>query len=79
MESKFSRYICTLWIMSAIFNAVRYIAAAILIGAPCDAETFQLTMEKLGPFLPVMAVVCLAGGTVLLIAEAVLEYRRNKK
>ncbi len=79
MDSKLNRYACTLLLMSAIFTAVRYISTAILVGAPCDAETFQHTMEALGPFLPVVSLICLIGGVVLLSTEEVLEYRRKNK
>ncbi len=79
MEHFRARLSCTLLLMSAIFTAARYISAAILIGAPCDTETFQLTLKAAGPFLPTVSTVCLAGGVVLLIVEAALEYRKKNK
>ncbi len=78
MDHKLSRYTCALWIMSAIFTAARYIAAAILIGAPCDFATFRSAMEALGPFLPTMSTVCLAGGAVLILGEEILIHRNKK-
>ncbi len=78
MEHFRSRLSCTLLLMSAIFTAARYISASILTGV-ISTEDFPRAMEVLGPFLPAMSTVCLASGGVLLIVEAVLEYRRKNK
>lgn len=78
MEHFRARLSCTLLLMSAIFTAARYISASVLTGV-ISPEDFPRAMEVLGPFLPAMATVCLLGGVVLLIVEAVLEYRGKNK
>lgn len=77
MENKLSHYACALWIVAAIFLSARYISAAVMAGL-ADPETFRVALKALGPFLPAMAIICLAGGALLLIVDLVLACRKKE-
>ncbi len=80
MEHNLSRYVCTLWIMAAIFCVGRYLCvAALAAGSMADAGIYKISMERIGPFMPTMSVVCLAGGLVLLAVDLILSIRNKKK
>ncbi len=75
-----NRYVRTLWMLSAVFIAIRYVCASIMVaGALGDRGTYRLALEALGPFLPVMAIVCLAGSLALLIVDLTVSIRNKKK
>ncbi len=76
MNNKLSRYVCALWIMSAIFTAAWCISAA-LTGA-ISSEDFPRVLDALGSFLPVIFIVCLTGGLLLLVADLVIAFRHKK-
>lgn len=80
MESNLNRYVRTLWLLAAIFIGIRYFCASIMVaGALGDRGTYRLALEALGPFLPTMAVVCLAGSLALLLVDLIVSIRNKKK
>ena len=78
MENHLSRYVCTLWVSAMILIAARYISGAILAaGSFGDAGILKNSMDALGPFLPIMSIVCLAGGLALSVADLIASKRRK--
>lgn len=78
MDNRMNRMACTLFLMSAILTAARYIAAAVMTGTNVR-EVYEASLDILGPFLPTMAIICLAGGAILIIADQVLAYKNRDK
>ncbi len=80
MEHNLSRYVCTLWILAAIFGVGRTLCAATFAaGGLGDAGIYKVALERIGPFMPTMSIVCLAGGLVLLAIDLILSIRNKKK
>lgn len=80
MERNLNRYVCTLWVMAAIFSVGRYLCASILAaGSMADEGIYRLALERVGPFMPAMSIVCLAGGLALLIVDLAVSLRNKKK
>jgi len=80
MEHNLSRYVCTLWIIAAIFCVGRYLCTSTLAaGSFGDAGIYKLSLERIGPFMPTMSIVCLAGGLVLLAVDLIYSIRNKKK
>ena len=78
METRLTKYVNTLWIVAALFAIARYLCAAILTaGVKPDETTFRMALDSLGPFLPLMSLVCLAGALALLIADLIAARRKK--
>lgn len=71
-----------LWIASIAFTCTRYLCASIMCaGALGDHGTYQQALDTLGPFLPVMSLLCLFGALLLTSTEliAIIRSRNNGK
>ena len=80
MEERCGRYVRTLWVLAALFKITQYLCAAILTaGTLANDVTFRLALESLGPFLPVMSLVCLLGGLLFVVAELAVSIMNRKK
>ncbi len=80
MEERCGRYVRTLWVLAALFKITQYLCAAILTaGKLANDVTFRLALESLGPFLPVMSLVCLLGGLLFVVAELAVSIMNRKK
>ncbi len=78
MNRNLDRYVCTLWITSALFCIARYVCVAIMAQGG-DNGIYRLAMERLGPFLPTMSILCLLGSLLLLVVDLVITLRNKKK
>ena len=73
-----NKFVNTLWGSAVAFMAVRYLCAAILTaGSKPDAATFQMALDALGPFLPVMSLTCLLGGLLLMVTDIIVARRKK--
>ena len=78
MKNRLTKYVNTLWVLAALFAIARYLCAAILTaGINPDATTFRMALDSLGPFLPLMSMLCLAGGLALLVADIIATQRKK--
>lgn len=68
-----------LWVAAITFTCTRYLCAAIMCaGSLGDRGTYNMALETLGPFLPVMALMCLFGALMLSAADLVIVLRDRK-
>lgn len=77
MNKDLSRYVCALWIVAALFSVGRYLCAAIMAQG-VDQEIYNIALEHLGPFMPAMSILCLAGGLALLLVDLITTLRKKK-
>ena len=79
---KYNGFQIILWVASIVFACTRYLCAAIMCaGSLGDKGTYNMALDTLGPFLPVMSLLCLFGALLLSLTDlaVTIRDRRNNK
>ena len=80
MNKDYIKYTCVLWISAVILICTRYLCASIMVaGALGDRGTYNMALDSLGPFLPILSVICLCGGLLFSATQLIAVLRDRKK
>ena len=82
MKKESYRFHTVLWIASVALICTRYLCAAIMCaGSLGDKGIYNMALDTIGPFLPVMSLMCLFGALLFSLTDLfiLLRDRRNNK